>query len=738
MFNPPPPFDPCTQTDYASWYDMISSIIGFVTASTQLVSSLRNSPCCFVDPVRITDVTGDGEKNSLEVYNITDFPWFLLELNDIQEEKIPLKYYLFKDVPLIQFPKYDIVPGEPNFEPRSITLTDTMDFGDVIPRSTSELQSQNQSSFNSISHGTKSPEPQKSDISAKSSYFQEYTDSEQTIDSANLQENFEVIEEKDEVVIKTSESKSFIINSPVNYLSNEIIPNPNDNTIEESQDSEEAKVCTIYETCNAEPAVQDDLIVECRVEEMVVIQSNYPFNGKNVENKEEGVTANCEMPKEIVLPDYYDYDMSVRDILERSADNELENMKECRKQYCELIYKSKRIQEKSKELNLKPKNKRHNNIVSDVLSHKVNEIKGSVERLVTTKSKPCAISSKGITGIERDSEKNEINKKEIRKNKKYVQHYEDTRANIKKPDVSPVPGEINFIQNYNLPKWKKVKPEDDKYANKPIINNNKNTKFVNSKKSNHKLKDVSGFSGNYSEEPIDYVTKNIVNCLNLQKKLRKVIQNKQKSVASARSRPQSQEMRERSNELKNTSQANIVVLQVKAATPNGKKPVEKKSPSVDGVKNLASINKNVLQKTQITSKKNVTKTTSNKDKSSISGFSDTMDIVKNRDKSPDTKSCLKYGKKNSSEPIKTCILSEDQCKIANPKRPISSPVSTKVRIIPKLTLIKDQTLKLTAKKTVKEASDLLRNAEEKILRPITTTKLPSASEFKRERSSGVK
>lgn len=727
MLNPPPPFDPCTETDYAVWYDMISSIIGFVTASTQLVSSLRNSPCC----LRITDVTGDGEKNSSEVYNITDFPWFLQELNNIQEVKIPLKCYIFKDVPLIQFPKYDIVPGEPNFEPRSITLTDTMDFGDVISRSTSELQSQNQSSFNSIQFN----EPQKSDIiSAQSSYFQEYTDSEQTIDSENLQENFEIIEEKDEVVIKTSKSKSFILNSPVNYLSNEIIPNPY-NTIEELQDSEEAKVCTIYETCNAEPAMQDDLILECRVEEVVVIQSNYPFNGKNVENKEEGVTANCEMPNEIVLSDYCDYDMSVRDILETSAHKELEHMKECSKQYCELIHKSKRIQEKSKELNLKSKNKRQNNIVSDGLSHKVNEIKGSVERLVTTKSKPCAISSKDITGIERDSDKNEINKKEIRKNKKYVQGFEDTRANIKKRDVSPVPGETNFIHNYNLPKGKKVKPEDDKHANKPI-NNNKNTKFVNSKKSNHKFKTVSGFSGNYSEEPIDYVTKNIVNCLNLQKKLRKVTQNNQKYASTARSRPQSQEKREKSNELKNIPPANIVVIQVKPATPNGKKPVEKKSLSADGVKNLASINKNVLQRYQNTTKKNATKTISNKDKPSISGFSDPVDILMNRDNSPDMKSCLKFGKKNSSGPVK--ILSEDQCKNTYSKRPTSCPLNRNVRIVPKLTLIKDQTLKLTATKTLKEASDLLRNAEEKVLRPMTPTKLPKASELKRERSSGVK
>lgn len=147
---PPTPFDLTTQNiDYQNWYEMINSIVNFVTASTQLASTLRKSQ--FPDNVEVI------ARIMEEPFNIGDFPWFLANLKD--------------EHPLVQYPLDQVSHGEPNTEPRTINLIDTKDFGDTLAKEAS-----NQSCF-----------------------FQDYTDSEQTINSQNMQDNFEV-QENQEVI----------------------------------------------------------------------------------------------------------------------------------------------------------------------------------------------------------------------------------------------------------------------------------------------------------------------------------------------------------------------------------------------------------------------------------------------------------------------------------------------------------------------------------------------------------
>lgn len=142
---PPTPFDLTIHNiDYQNWYEMINSIVNFVTASTQLASTLRKSH--FPDNVEVI------ARIMEEPFNIGDFPWFLANLKD--------------EHPLVQYPVDQVSHGEPNTEPRTINLIDTKDFGDTLPKEAS-----NQSCF-----------------------FQDYTDSEQTINSQNMQDNFEVLE----------------------------------------------------------------------------------------------------------------------------------------------------------------------------------------------------------------------------------------------------------------------------------------------------------------------------------------------------------------------------------------------------------------------------------------------------------------------------------------------------------------------------------------------------------------
>lgn len=140
---PPTPFDLTTHNvNYQNWYEMINSIVNFVTASTQLASTLRKSQF----PANMEVTTRIME----EPFNIGDFPWFLANLKD--------------EHPLVQYPVDQVSHGEPNTEPRTINLIDTNDFGDSLIKE------------------------------ASSCFFQDYTDSQQTINSQNMQDTFEVQE----------------------------------------------------------------------------------------------------------------------------------------------------------------------------------------------------------------------------------------------------------------------------------------------------------------------------------------------------------------------------------------------------------------------------------------------------------------------------------------------------------------------------------------------------------------
>ncbi|KAL1516632.1 hypothetical protein ABEB36_000517 [Hypothenemus hampei] len=155
--NPALLFDPTAPITYKEWSDLINSILSFVTASTHLASILRNNRYYFPQAL---ELIGQTQADAGARYNLTDFPWFLNELTRTIDKR---NYHITQEESLIQYPIQELALGEPNREPRTITLVDTSDFGDV---------------------DCKKPE----EVSLNLDY---YTDSDQTIDSLNLQENFQ-------------------------------------------------------------------------------------------------------------------------------------------------------------------------------------------------------------------------------------------------------------------------------------------------------------------------------------------------------------------------------------------------------------------------------------------------------------------------------------------------------------------------------------------------------------------
>ncbi|KAF7270727.1 hypothetical protein GWI33_016310 [Rhynchophorus ferrugineus] len=206
--TPPLPFEslPNNGSDYSQWCDMINSIVGFVTASTNMASVLKNSNYYIPDLLTIVDST-KKPKDQQPVFNLNDFPWFTQLVSATVEPQLSF-HEMYKVSPLIEYQCVDNSMHEPSRTPRLVTLTNVDGFGDSStyrsPTTPDEINYVN----SNTPILTKLIKPE---TSSDSCFFNEYSDSEQTIESTNLQEVYEEQDESKEELPQSSTSPDLVL-----------------------------------------------------------------------------------------------------------------------------------------------------------------------------------------------------------------------------------------------------------------------------------------------------------------------------------------------------------------------------------------------------------------------------------------------------------------------------------------------------------------------------------------------
>lgn len=560
---PPPPFDPSTQPDYQGWYEMINSIVGFVTASTQLASTLRNSRSRFPEARQFAETP--------QVYDLTDFPWFPEELHEpsYTHKATPEVYKpLFKDGPLVQFPVAQIANGEPNTEPRTITLMDTKDFGD-------------------IQH---TPTFCKTAPSDQSCFFEEYTDSEQTIDSANLQVNFEATDQDQ------------------------------NESVERLEEAEQLN--TIYDQ---QPDLQENLVLECEVEEILLVQRSHSKHTKIVEIRDESVETSA---------------MRVR----KDEIEECE-VKAAIKDAALKVEKTPAVEADSFELKFDDgcENPNETTHQLEATKHEEGEAKVAEKRGVEHSNNKSSASDE------------DLEMSSIRKLLLIMDEAEDVDGKLNK-EFEAVQEALEF-KNRLIRRFKEqsaTRSDEPSSAKTPGIS----------------AKPTKG----PKQEIVDHITKNITD-----------VQGRASSSRQRREKANLNKVQARPMRASKTTKPSTAIKEViPEQKPTGKPG--KKSLSADTVKPTRA----ALPRKQHSKSPNPPNTPNTTH----------LNLFKPL-KTPDIKSCLKLGATSGVANLKTCIIRE----------PPKSADSQK-----KWLPLRNTTLKMTAAENVKKAAELLKNAEEKVLK----------------------
>ncbi|KAH1002785.1 hypothetical protein HUJ04_008839 [Dendroctonus ponderosae] len=699
---PPPPFDPSTQYDYQGWYEMINSIVGFVTASTQLASTLRNSRSCFPESLSITELTRDDQCETQEVLNLMDFPCFLEELRETASERSATQAIykpVFTDGPLIQFPWSQIANGEPNNEPRTMTLIDTEDFGDI---------SHPQQDTLAVSKPSASTTVPPSDPSDQS-FLDEYTDSEQTIDSANLQENFE---EADHNQALSTGSKSF----------------------ERLEDAEQ--ISTIYDGRDAQPHMLEKLVLECEVEEVLLVQQSHSKHTRVIENKDEGVEATgvkC-LSKGLKQLESKELEAEIIDNQECSTvlkDGELkaENLDN----YLEISTMGQNVADAGKPKPTEIQNNENAGKSEQIKYLECSEEptetaplfekKGDEEEAANAPENPLGmelekscLDTVDKTPALNDADDLDLEISSIRNLLLILDETEDVDGKLNK-EFEAVKKALDF-KNQLIRRFKEkcavrlVGPNSDKrpglssfdceaVKTDQIIkpdNDETITKEANSKRIKATKKEIC-------IGKVDHITKNIANvpCRAMGCKQKK----EKADLNNAQTKP--------------TRLSKIAPMKeaVSDQKPTGKKPL-----SADMVKSGNH------QPTRPSSTRKQHQT-SDQAKVISPTRADRLRPMKNP---AEVKSCLKSGMSSASRAQKTCIIREPP---TFSKKPAGVSGSTDMQSLKKWLPIRDTTLKMTAAQNVKKAAEMLKNAEEKVLKPTSQIKLQVMSAIAKPASSAT-
>ncbi|CAG9770924.1 unnamed protein product [Ceutorhynchus assimilis] len=439
-YNPPPPFDKCASfEDHARLSDMISCIVDFVQASTNLATTLRDKQSSF---------TGTEKKikeyQEVQVFNLEDFPWFLENLEQVFQS-IPIN-----SMALVEYPLFHFTPEQlDDMQPRSYRLVDNYEFGDVNVND--------------------------SEDTIPSFAFEQYSDSEQTINSFNLQENFEVfnteintectkiIEKDQEVLLKIDDTK---IETGVNA-----------NIIRELIEENILQIQS-YRTQASSDGENEKVDVKKTVEKKEMHILNEKSVSDTIQNH------HCEKPNIIILSEMPKPETSVCKVLKKNV-QPIE--KSTNKSYSEIHDKISKIQKQSSK---KPIDK-----VSPGTFKK---------RPIKSPSESVAIQSDNLLEIISESKHNTPNKipetsKKPQKN--LLQKPEEKSTKFQRNSVG-------FKLETEVRRLSISKQEEIRFRkNTPI----QKTREPSTTSRNAKIKKfvVKG--------PVDFVTKNIVNCLNLAK-----------------------------------------------------------------------------------------------------------------------------------------------------------------------------------------------------------------------------